>query len=85
MTVVGEGRTVTREHVEKLSKSHGISLKRASSVIGDVRAARSEWPTHARDAGVGVSITMVSQGLPSVAQEFGRWKLRAPGFDDGPK
>ncbi|OYY88291.1 MAG: phosphatidylinositol kinase [Sphingomonas sp. 28-66-16] len=71
MAVVGEGRTITREHVDKLAKAHGVSPKRVAAVIDDVRAALAEWPSHARDAGVGISMATVSQGLASVAQEFG--------------
>jgi serine/threonine-protein kinase HipA len=71
MAVLGEGRTITREHVEKLVKAHGISPKRVVSVIDDVRAALADWPSHGRDAGVGFSMATVSQGLGLVSQEFG--------------
>lgn len=70
MAVLGEGRTITREHVERLAKDHGISPKRVAAVIDDVRAALAEWPSHARDAGVGLSMATVSRGLGLVAQEF---------------
>ncbi len=70
MAVMGEGRTITREHVEKLAKAHGISSKRMVAVIDDVRAALAEWPSHARNAGVGISIATVAQGLASVTREF---------------
>jgi serine/threonine-protein kinase HipA len=71
MAVVGEGRTITREHIDMLAKPHGISPKRVAAVIDEVRAALAEWPSHARNAGVGISMATVSQGLASVAQEFG--------------
>jgi serine/threonine-protein kinase HipA len=71
MAVVGEGRAVTREHVEKLGQTHGIAAKRVVAAIDDVRAALADWSAHARDTGVGVSITTVSEGLDSVARQFG--------------
>ncbi len=71
MAVMGEGRTITREHIDKLGRAHGISPKRVAAVLDDVRAALAEWPLHARNAGVGISMATVSQGLASVAQEFG--------------
>ena len=71
MAVLGEGRSITRELVERLAKTHGISPKRVATVNDDVRAALAEWPSHARATGVGISMATVSQGLTSVAQEFG--------------
>jgi serine/threonine-protein kinase HipA len=71
MAVLGEGRTITREHVEKLAKVHGVSPKRTASIVDDVRAALSDWTSYARDAGVGISMAPVSEGLGLVAQEFG--------------
>jgi serine/threonine-protein kinase HipA len=71
MAVLGEGRIITREHVEKLSKDHGISAKRVTAAIDDVRAALADWLLHAGDTGVGVSKATVSAGLDSMAQQFG--------------
>jgi serine/threonine-protein kinase HipA len=71
MAVRGEGRTITREHVEKLGNGQGISAKRVAAVIDDVRSALADWPMHARETGVGVSLTTVSEGLDSVARQFG--------------
>ncbi len=71
MAVLGEGRNITREHVEKLGKTHGIPVKRVIAAINDVRAALADWPSYARDAGVGVSMDSVSEGLDSVARIFG--------------
>lgn len=71
MAVLGEGRAITRQHIEKLAKAHGISPKRVVAVIDDVRATLADWPSHARDTGVGVSLATVSEGLGLVAQEFG--------------
>lgn len=71
MAVLGDGRIITREHVVQLAKNHGIAQKRVSATIDDVRAALAEWPSYARHAGVGVSVATVSEGLDSVAQQFG--------------
>lgn len=71
MAVLGEGRTITRAHVERLGKNHGISAKRVAGAIDDVRAALADWPSHARNVGVGASLAAVSEGLDSVAREFG--------------
>lgn len=71
MAVLGEGRTITREHVETLAKSHGIPTKRVAAIIDDVRAALADWASHASDAGVNLSKSIVSDGLDSVAQQFG--------------
>lgn len=71
MAVLGEGRTITRQHIEKLAKTHGISPKRVVAVIDDVRASLADWPSHARDTGVRVSMAKVSEGLESVARIFG--------------
>ena len=70
MAVHGEGRTITRDHVGKLAKNHGIAPKRVAAAIDDVRAALADWSSYARDAGVGVSVATVTQGLDSVAQQF---------------
>ncbi len=71
MAVQGEGRTITREHVQKLGKGHGISEKRVTAIIDDVRSALADWPMNARENGVGVSLTTVSEGLDSVTRQFG--------------
>ena len=71
MAVLGEGRAITREHVEKLGKNHGIPAKRVTAAIDEVRAALADWPAHARDTGVSVSKEAVTEVLASVAQQFG--------------
>ena len=59
MAVLGEGRTITREHVETLAKSHGIPTKRVAAIIDDVRAALADWLWRARSAEVAVSMATV--------------------------
>jgi serine/threonine-protein kinase HipA len=71
MAVLGEGRAITREHVEKLGKNHGIPAKRVTAAIEEVRAALADWPSYARDAGVYLSKATVSEGLDSVDRIFG--------------
>lgn len=70
MAVQGEGRTITRAHVEKLGTSHGLSVKAIAAVINDVRAALADWPVHARETGVTASLAVISEGLASVAEHF---------------
>ncbi len=70
MAVQGEGRTITRGHVESLGKRHGLAVKRITAIINDVRLALADWSMQARDTGVGQSLTTVSEGLNIVAREF---------------
>lgn len=70
MAVQGEGRTITRGHVESLGKRHGLAVKRITAIINDVRFALADWPMQARDTGVGQSHTTVSDGLNLAAREF---------------
>ncbi|NOU04047.1 MAG: type II toxin-antitoxin system HipA family toxin [Novosphingobium sp.] len=71
MAVQGEGRTITRAHVESLGKNHGIQAKSMAAIIDDVRSAMADWPLHARETGVGQSLSLVSEGLDEVARQFG--------------
>lgn len=71
MAVLGEGRAVTRAHVDALGTQHGLTVKRITAIIDDVRAALADWPRHARDTGVGVSLASVSEGLAAAARVFG--------------
>lgn len=71
MAVLGEGRAITREHVAKLGKNHGIPARRVAAVIDDIRAALADWGLHARDTGVGQSLSLVNEGLGEVARQFG--------------
>jgi len=57
MDVEGEGRDPTRRHVEALGARHGFSRVAVATVIEEVRAAVSDWPRFAADAGVGVAST----------------------------
>jgi len=70
MAVVGEGRTITRAHIEKLGKSHGFSVKTVAAIIDDIRTALADWPVHARETGVTASLPIVSEGLASIGEHF---------------
>lgn len=53
MTVAGEGRAPTRDHVLQLAKQFGIKSKVATEIIENVNAAVSKWPRFAVEAGCG--------------------------------
>lgn len=70
MAVEGEGDAITRQHIEALGIRHGIARKRIEEIVEAVRAALAEWPRHARETGVGVSLAPVRKGLSDVARQF---------------
>lgn len=53
MTVSGEGRAPGRRHLLDLAAPVGIAPADADSIIDQVAAAATQWPAHARQAGVG--------------------------------
>lgn len=71
MAVMGEGRAITRNQIARLGQNHGLTAKRTTAIIDDVRAAVADWPRQAAETGVGPSLTTVSEGLASVARQFG--------------
>lgn len=70
MAVEGEGDAITRRHVETLGARYGIAPRRIAETVAAVRDALAEWPRHARETGVGVSLAVVSQGLIDVGRQF---------------
>ena len=52
LAVAGEGRAVTRDHLESEGRAAGLSSKRMSLVIEEVRAAVAKWPEFAKAAGM---------------------------------
>jgi serine/threonine-protein kinase HipA len=50
MTLAGEGRSPTREHVLRLARDAGIRDRQAAGVIDEVRAAVARWPALAAEA-----------------------------------
>lgn len=49
-TIMGEGRSPSREHLEKLGIKHGI--KHVSALIEQVRSVTAQWLSYAKKAGV---------------------------------
>lgn len=70
MAVEGEGDAITRRHVEALGARHGIAPRRIAEIVEAIRDALADWPLHARETGVGVSLAVVSQGLTEVGRQF---------------
>jgi len=70
MAVEGEGRTITRRHVETLGARHGVAPARVAEIIEAVRDALGDWPRQARATGVGVSLAAVSEGLEQMDRQF---------------
>jgi serine/threonine-protein kinase HipA len=52
MSVAGEGRSPTRDHILKVAKQSEISSKTAATIIDEVNAGVSAWAKLADDAGV---------------------------------
>jgi serine/threonine-protein kinase HipA len=71
MAVMGEGRAVTRAHVEALGRKHGLTAKRIDQIIGDVTQALQHWPAIAIDTGVGGSFNEIERRLEAVSAAFG--------------
>jgi serine/threonine-protein kinase HipA len=55
MSIAGEGRHPTREHLQTLAKRASIQDKVAGAIIDEVRGAVSDWKLYARAAGVSKS------------------------------
>lgn len=70
MAVEGEGRTITRGHVERLGARHGLTQRRITEIVEAVDDAISDWPRQARETGVGVSLVSVGEGLDEVRRTF---------------
>lgn len=52
LDIEGEGRNVTRKHIESLGAKHGFSAKEVQVVMEEVAAAVGDWRTFAGAAGV---------------------------------
>ena len=70
MAVMGEGRDITRVHVEALGERHGIAAKRTAAIVDDVRAALAGWQAHAAECGVGLSRVQIDEALIRRDREF---------------
>jgi serine/threonine-protein kinase HipA len=71
MAVMGEGRAITRGHVEALGVRHGIAGKRISAIIDEVRPTVDNWVAYAADCGVGRSKNDIGTALARMSESFG--------------
>lgn len=70
MAVMGEGRDITRVHVEALGERHGIAAKRTAAIVDNVRAALAGWQAHAAECGVDLSRVQIDEALIRRDREF---------------
>lgn len=70
MAVLGEGRDITRAHVEALGARHGIAAKRIKLIVDEVRAAVANWAMFAADCHVDASQTGIASALAGLSENF---------------
>lgn len=70
MAVMGEGRDITRAHVEALGARHGIAAKRIKLIVDEVRAAVANWAMFAADCHVDASQTGIASALAGLSENF---------------
>lgn len=70
LAIEHEGREPTRDHVERLSKRHGLSARTITAIIDEVRSALSEWPRHAAELGVTASRQVVTDSFCAIDRYF---------------
>ncbi|MCP5396093.1 MAG: type II toxin-antitoxin system HipA family toxin [Sphingomonadaceae bacterium] len=70
MAVMGEGRDITRAHVEVLGERHGIARRRVGEIVDEVRAALVDWAAHAGDCGVDLSLAEIAEALARRDRDF---------------
>jgi serine/threonine-protein kinase HipA len=70
MAVMGEGRDISRAHVEALGVRHGIAVKRIRLIFDEVRAAIANWSLFAQAVGVAGSLHPVRNAIESVDRAF---------------
>ncbi|MFU7527381.1 type II toxin-antitoxin system HipA family toxin [Qipengyuania sp. ASV99] len=70
MGVEGEGRAITRAHVDALGQRHGIAPRRIAEMVEQVRDALAEWPAHARETGVDASCDEINVVLTKQWRQF---------------
>jgi serine/threonine-protein kinase HipA len=71
MSVLGEGKNITRGNVVALGIQHGIAAKRVNAIVGEVAHAISGWHVVADSAGVTSSLTMIGDHLTTIKTTFG--------------
>ncbi len=70
LAIAGEGRAPTRAHVDRIAKTHGIAAQRVADMIEQVIGSVSDWPRHARHAGVGASLAPIKDRLERIWRDF---------------
>jgi serine/threonine-protein kinase HipA len=70
MAVMGEGRDITRAHIETLGARHGIAPRTIAAIVDAVRASLADWATYAKDAGVTRSLSQIEASLKTVERGF---------------
>ncbi len=71
MAVEGEGRAITRAHIEALGARHRITAKRIKLIVEEVRASIAGWARFAHAVDVAGSLHTVRSVLESVDRAFG--------------
>jgi serine/threonine-protein kinase HipA len=72
MAVMGEGRDITRGHVEALGTRHGIGAKRIAVIVEEVASAIAGWHAVADSVGVSGSRTTIGDRMTAIRTMFGR-------------
>lgn len=71
LDIEGEGRNVTRKHIESLGAKHGLGAKAIDVMVAEVAAAVGDWPTFAAAAGVTVETAkLVADAHARVRRSF---------------
>jgi serine/threonine-protein kinase HipA len=70
MAVMGEGRAITRAHIEALGARHGIAPKRIATIVDHVRAAVSDWRHYAQDTGVSETANEIGDRIAVIDLRF---------------
>lgn len=71
MAVEGEGRAVTRAHVEALGVRHGIGTKRIAAIVEEVKSATARWSDYASECEVGRTGSDTQSALSAIVETFG--------------
>lgn len=70
MTLDGEGRRPTWEHMRRLARRASIDEPHARQIVDDVRGALALWPQQARDVGIeAATIRALADRLAAVATD----------------
>lgn len=71
LDVEGEGRKVTRKHVDTLAAKHGIGAAEVKVMVEEVGAAVADWRKFAKAAGVTATTTkLVAEAHARVWSDF---------------